>query len=50
MICENCKRDCAVTTTWRWSITRIDPRTGAETIERRSKRLCVPCGPGEQQQ
>jgi hypothetical protein len=48
MTCENCHQDHAVTTTWTWTVTRIDSRTGKETVERRSKRLCVACGPGEQ--
>jgi hypothetical protein len=47
MICDHCKRDRIVTTTWCWSITRIDAR-GRETVEHHSKTLCRACGQGEQ--
>lgn len=47
MICERCKGDFVVTTTWTWTITRIDQR-GRETVGTRSKTLCRECGGGEQ--
>lgn len=47
MTCDCCKLDCIVTTTWSWTITRIDAR-GRETVENHSKTLCRKCGGGEQ--
>lgn len=45
MTCDRCGIDKTVTVLYGITITRIGQR-GGETVERRSRRLCVPCGAG----
>lgn len=46
MKCDRCGVDKTVTVTWGITLTRIEPRSGKETVERRVRRLCLPCGGG----
>lgn len=45
MICDRCGVDKAITVLYGISLTRIN-RRGGETVERRERRLCVPCRAG----
>jgi hypothetical protein len=47
MTCDHCKLVLTVTTTWCWTITRVDAR-GKETVVDHSRTLCRACGGGEQ--
>lgn len=47
MICEFCGTDKTVTVTITFTLTRINPRSGEESTEVKSRRLCCACGGAE---
>lgn len=47
MKCDRCGLDKTATVAHSTAITRVHPRTGRETTEVRTSRLCVACGGGD---
>lgn len=47
MVCDRCALDKTATVVRSFTALRVDPRSGKETTEVRTSRLCVACGGGD---